>query len=576
MSSMNPVIYIPLFSAILTSLIGFYVFLLNPKKKTNRVFSVLALFLAIFSIGEFITRISTTKEEALFFGRICYIAVVFISCLGVHFSTVFPKEYPNDKNIFPKYKYLLFVLYVVGIIIAIIFSLLVSPKDVEMSEWGYRVILNPSTGFIIHWLLFCSFIATVSLSHTYFKKHISNNEKKQIQFVTVGFLLVVALSLGTNLVPPLYRISVFPMTTFSLLIFSVVVAFSMKRYKLMKLTIAETADAIIDTMSDSLIVVDKYEKIVNFNKSTINLLGYHKEELINSPLKQILKLPEGGEIDSKKIFKSKPFDRLYKNRELKDIEADFVNKAGNILPMSVSVSAMYDNIRNLEGIVLVARDLTEIKKSLTEKDALLREIHHRVKNNLQLISSLLDLQSEQTENKKIIEMFRESQNRIKLMASLHEQLYQSKNLDKIDLSNHIKNLLDNLFSSYTISPDAISLKINVHNISMDFKKSLLLSMIVSELVSNSLKHAFPTGEKGEIIIDIKLEDNSYTGTISDNGVGLPKGLDFRNTNTLGLQLINMFVKQLKGSIQLDKSNGTKFIITFRYIEKGKGGRKDGK
>ena len=126
---------------------------------------------------------------------------------------------------------------------------------------------------------------------------------------------------------------------------------------------------------------------------------------------------------------------------------------------------------NIEGFLLVGRDLTNIKKSLKEKEILLREIHHRVKNNLQLISSLLDFQSEQTNNKEIIEMFRESKNRIKLMASLHEQLYQSKNLDKIDFKNHIQNLLDNLFSSYKVKTRDISLKVDIHNMFFDFKTS---------------------------------------------------------------------------------------------------------
>jgi len=339
----------------------------------------------------------------------------------------------------------------------------------------------------------------------------------------------------------------------------------------MKLTIAETADAIVDTMSDLLIVIDKNEKIVNVNKSTLKRLGYHKEELMNFSLKQIIKLPEPEERDSKKVFEPKVWNRLITERKIENMDGEFVNNAGKTIPMSVSASAMYDSNRNLEGIVLVARDLTEIKKAIKEKEVLLKEVHHRVKNNLQFISSLLNLQSKQIKNKHVMEMFRESQNRIKLMASLHEKLYQSKNLAKINFGEYIQSLIINLFHSYKINPDAIALKINTHDIFMDVELTLPCSLIINELVSNSLKHAFPSGEKGEIIIDFRLEDNTYTLIVSDTGVGFPKNVDFQNTKTLGLQLVNMFIQRLKGNIKLNRIGGTKFIITFEYIGRKKKG-----
>jgi PAS domain S-box-containing protein len=318
-------------------------------------------------------------------------------------------------------------------------------------------------------------------------------------------------------------------------------------------------------MNDLVIILNKQEEIISVNKSTLKLLKFKKNDLVNSSLKSIIKLPDKDIVGKDKVFETDIFKGLSTKGLLNDIEIDLINSSGENIPMNFSISAMYNN-NILEGFVLVGRDLSDIKNTLKEKEMLLREVHHRVKNNLQLISSLLDLQSEQTKNKDINEMFRESQNRIKLIASLHEQLYQSKNLEKIDLNNHIQNLLDNLFSSYKINPNNISLKITIQDIFLDFKTSLLISMIISELVSNSLKHAFPKGKKGEIKINIKSDNNRYKLSICDNGIGFPKNLDFKNTKTLGLQLINMFVKQLKGNIQLDRSNGTKYIITFIYIE----------
>jgi PAS domain S-box-containing protein len=385
MNLMNSAVYISLFSAIFTAFIGIYVFLLNPKKITNRVFAVFVLFLAIFSISEFMTRVSETQELALLFGRICYSIFPLISCLGVHFSLVFPKKYSKNNNIFSINKSILLFLYIVSIIAAIIFNQSFSIQDVKMSEWGYRVILNPPTEFIIYWLLVCSSIATFSLAHTYFKKYISTNEKKQIQFVTIGLLLVVALSLGTNLIPPLYGVSVFPMTTVSLAIFSFFVAFSMRRYRLMKLTTAETADVVINTMVDSLLVIDGNNTIVNVNKSTLGLLGYNRKELMNVSLEFIVNLPH---------FESNVLSKVHVDGRIKDTETEFFTKERKSIPMNISASSIYNDRRELEGIVIVARDLTETKNFIKKLE--------EAKNNLE--KHVIERTAELEKSKRRIEL----------------------------------------------------------------------------------------------------------------------------------------------------------------------------
>lgn len=236
------------------------------------------------------------------------------------------------------------------------------------------------------------------------------------------------------------------------------------------------------------------------------------------------------------------------------------------------------------------REITERKRveeqlqtSLREKEVLLKEIHHRVKNNLQVVSSLLKLQSEQVQDKQTFEMFRESQNRVKSMALFHENLYQSRDLAKIDFAEYIRRIAAYLFRSYGVNPDAITLKIDIEGASVGIDTAMLCGVIINELVSNSLKHAFPTltgqagkarGErsesKGEIRIALCSDtDNQFTLIVSDNGVGLPKDLDFRNTKSLGLQLVNMLTRQLEGTIELDVSDGTAFKITFAKLEESK-------
>lgn len=271
----------------------------------------------------------------------------------------------------------------------------------------------------------------------------------------------------------------------------------------------------------------------------------------------------------KKFIVNKIFESLYSGKDFENLELEFLNKTGKVIPMSVSVSAMYDKNAKIEGIVIVARDLTELKESVREKEVLLREIHHRVKNNLQLISSMLDLQSEQNENKFVVEKFKESQNRIKLMASLHEQLYQSSNLRKINFGEHIQVVSNILLSSYNINRDNVAIKVNIKDIYMGVDMALLCSLIVNELISNSLKYAFPEKDEGEIIVDLHFNGIKYRLDVSDNGVGFPTDVDFRNTKTLGLKLVNMFVEQLKGDIELYRKRGTRFLITFKPHEQNK-------
>ncbi len=459
MDSMNSAVYISLLSGVFTAFIGVYIILLNSKKITNRIFAVLVLFFAIFSISEFMTRVSTTKESALLFGRICYSVFLIISCLALHFSLAFPRRYPNYKNIFTRYKYLLPALYGIGGILVIILNILISIQDVKVSEWGYRVILNSSTEFVIFWFLLASSYAAFTLAHTYFKKRITTNEKRQIQFVTIAFLILASFSLGTNLIPPLFGMSVFPMTTVSLTLFSLIVAYSMIRYRLMKLTTAETADVVIDTMADSLLVIEGNTTIVNANKSTLSLLGYTKKELMNVPLEDIVNLSH---------FESNVLSKVSAERMVEDVETEFVTKEGKLIPMNISASSIYNDNGELEGTVIAARDLTETKNFIKQLEEAKIKLEERVKERTaELEDANKELQAEIKEREKAEEEIRKSQRRIEL------QNIQLKRLDRI------KSEFLNITSHELRTPMAsikgyiqMLLKRTLGNISEEQKKAL--------------------------------------------------------------------------------------------------------
>ena len=206
-----------------------------------------------------------------------------------------------------------------------------------------------------------------------------------------------------------------------------------------------------------------------------------------------------------------------------------------------------------------------LKKSLKEQETLLREIHHRVNNNMQIISSLLSLQSTQVKDKRDLDLFIDSQNRVKSMSKIHERLYQSNDLSSVQFAEYGMSLLNDLFSSHRAAP-GIRLKADIENISFNMETAIPCGLIINELVSNALKYAFPNGQ-GEIYVSLMNNiDNKYLLTIKDNGIGLPADIDFKNTQSLGFRLINNLTNQLDGKIELDVKNGTKFNVLFKELK----------
>jgi PAS domain S-box-containing protein len=232
-------------------------------------------------------------------------------------------------------------------------------------------------------------------------------------------------------------------------------------------------------------------------------------------------------------------------------------------------------IRDINGNVIAAiemvEDITErknmedsIKASLREKEVLLKEIHHRVKNNLQVISSMLNLQSAYVKDKQALDLFTESRNRVKSMALIHEKLYQSKDLARIDFGDYVRTLAEDLFHSYRMGPADIKLTIDIEDVLLDIDKALSCGLIINELVSNSLKYAFPPDTAGQISISLHSDaDGIFTLIVSDNGKGVPENIDFRYVKSLGLQLVSLLTEQLDGAIEVEGKGGTSFTISFK-------------
>ncbi len=304
------------------------------------------------------------------------------------------------------------------------------------------------------------------------------------------------------------------------------------------------------------------------SKEFYNILSLEPSEFGNSyhALLDIIHLDDRQKVQegiNAALNEQKPFSNDYR----------LIRPDGTVRILSSKGEVVTDSNGKPLRIVGTEQDITEqklaeekIKSSLKEKEMLLQEIHHRVKNNLQVISSLLRLQSRYIKDKDAIDIFKETQNRVRSIAILHEKLYQSDDLAKIKFDEYVKILTGDLLYFYELDDGNIKMIIDVEDVSLNIETAIPCGLIIDEMVANSLKYAFPNGRSGEIKIKLNLDDDQFKLSVSDNGVGIPDDVDPEKADTFGMQLIKYLTKQLKATIELDRSHGTRFILKFTELK----------
>ena len=317
---------------------------------------------------------------------------------------------------------------------------------------------------------------------------------------------------------------------------------------------------LFETASDGIVLLEKREgKITHANPATEKMLGYAKEECVGNKLQDI-----GVSLDIDDF-----------QTTMQNLNTSGILNYNDVTVKTKSGQHIYTDIYLVDRARLVQcniRDITDRKKaeegihaSLREKEILLRELHHRVKNNMQVISGLLDLQARSSGNPELIEMLNKSQSRIRSMALVHEQLYASKDLARIDMVGYVRTLLQELFQAYKIDPRKIDLIVQTDgDVYVDINKAIPCGLILNELVSNAVKHAFPGDGPGELRIIIhETKNKEIEIVVRDNGLGLPDDVDIHQPRSMGLYLMNGLVKkQLEGQIEVRRDNGTEFRIKF--------------
>jgi len=334
-------------------------------------------------------------------------------------------------------------------------------------------------------------------------------------------------------------------------------------------------EQLLESTIEGIYGIDPNGRCTFINNSAARMLGYQVEECIKKDMHKLIHYKkENGD-----TYPVSECPNIISMRKQKGcfIDTDvFWRRDGTSFPIEYSSYPIIDD-KQTTGAIIAFTDISERKKylaqiesSLKEKEVLLREIHHRVKNNLQIISSMLNIQSSYIIDKKSQIIFEESRNRVRSMALIHEKLYQNESLSKLNLKEYVKELVDNLMKSYK-DINQIDVEIKINEIFLNADTAIPLGLIINELVSNSFKYAFPGERKGKIMLSIfPISSNRFRMTVKDDGIGLPGNFDFNNTDTLGLQLVNSLVSQLDGEIVLQNESGTQFDIDFRAISQHNG------
>ena len=515
---------------------------------TYFIFFMISIF--FWCLGAGMEFFSISMWAKVFWIKVTYIGVATVAPLWF----IFVLNYANyQKYLKPLYIRLLFLIPFIIIIMAFTneWHGLLWPHIIPTSNQpGAVLIYEHGPIFFINMIY--SFALTLIGLFILIKTLINSSRKYRQQIsilILVGLIPLIFCSLYAFHTLPIVGLDFSP---FALVIAGMLLALSIFRFHF--LDILPVAHKILfKNMVNGVLVFDDNEKLMEVN-SAASLIGINHED-IGKKAGKILDRFEG--------LKSAYMAR---KSESEVFLGDPVNQW-----VQAQTTPIYDDEDIFQGHLLIIQNINkrkklegELKKSLEEKDLMMKEIHHRVKNNFMIIQSLLQLQSRHIEDEDTVEIFRESQNRIKSMAFVHQRLYQHDNLKKINFGDYPQTLAMDIFKSYLNDPDQITLDIDTEDVTLDIDTAIPLGLILNELISNSLKYAFPKGRKGKLMIKSYLKDNKYSLIVSDDGIGFSKETYYKKSDSLGLKLIHSLSDQIEAEVKLDTTDGTRFEIIF-YI-----------
>lgn len=326
--------------------------------------------------------------------------------------------------------------------------------------------------------------------------------------------------------------------------------------------------AIFDSSHHYIWTIDRQERLTSFNKNYFDIISslYNTKPYLGLVLNRGILSHDN---DYNKLLKH--HYKIAFEGKAATFEVEILNKHNKKVHLEVFLNPIFEKDRVVE-VSGIAHNITEKKQaqqkielSLKEKEILLREVHHRVKNNMQVVSSILNLQSSYVSDEYALALLKESQNRIKTMAIIHESLYQNKSFSSVNFSEYVRTLISNIIHSYSYSREKIRVDLNLEEVILPLDTSIPAGLIINELVTNAIKHAFPGVRQGTISLTLKTQENFVFLALKDDGAGFGEGKSFQNSNSLGLQLVNTLIEQIDGKYEFhsQKDIGTEVQLTFK-------------
>lgn len=541
---------IPLISAFIVLFLAVYSYK-KGSSKLHFYFLFLSISVFFWCFGSAMVFFSSEIAMNIFWNKINYIGAAFAPAM---WFVVILKYLKYEKYLKPLYLGL--IMFLPLVIVSVAFT-----NEWHMLLWSnITYISNQSESLLIYahgpffWVTIAySFSVTMVGIILLIRMFINSSSiyRHQIFFLILSGLVPIIFSV-------IYICGIFPVkgidvTSFGLSISGILVAMSI--FKLRFLDIRPIAhNMLFKSIMGGALIFGMDNKLIEVN-SAANLVGISNKDI-------------GKKADD--IFSSFPDLKSFYNGSKSESELFLGNPVNRWI--HVQISPIYDNENVFHGRLVIIQDINkrknveeELKMSLEEKDLMMLEINHRVKNNMQIMSSLLSLQLMYHDNEEVKNILLEFYNRIQSMALVHEKLYQNEKLSQIDIKEYLDQVILNLFTSYKQDTGKIKTFLDIESVKMDIKTAVPLGLIINELLTNSLKYAFPQG-KGKLSLKLSLVDNCYHLIVADDGIGLPSDFKIEKTKTLGLQLVNRLVRQLRGHIELNISEGTEFYIKFPYTD----------
>jgi PAS domain S-box-containing protein len=504
-----------------------------PQRQIARVYTLLCLLGSIWAFSLFQVSIGSSAAD------------VWIA-LGLVWLLVFPAQlhfvflYSEENLTLPR-QFLILLAYFSTLVIVWLRS---DPRTFYSGLYALPLVLA---------------IGSIYVAAAAYKRGSPNRKREQELFILWGIMVGLLLSLGL-IVGQLFRLAIDYPFTLLLVVETVFIAVALVRHELIQLTPFTAVESIMSTLTDAVILTTNGGMIVTANRAALDILGYREVELVDQPVGQVVgQVWKGDFLPGEDDF---------------GIEMALIAKDKSRIPVTLSTSVVSEGISSPEGIVFVARDLTkrvhaqeQLLGALKEKEILVKETHHRVKNNLQVISSLLSLQTDFIIDREAKRVLEESKDRVYSMAVVHELLYQSQDLREIDFKDYTTRLVEQVIFSHNVNPDRVTMHVNVADLSLDLDTASYIGLAINELLVNALVHGFPGERAGEIWLSlVTTEEGQYVLAVTDNGVGLPPGFNLSEADSLGLQLVSMIADQLGSELVITQEVGTTFSLTFDRLD----------